>query len=199
MVMGSLSRHMGRYVSWLANAGLLVLCCFLVANTTNAVLASWLDAAPEPAEFAVSVAPAVDRSWEARERILERNLFNSSTLETAAEPQPIEEDIEATKLPLQLLGTVGAEAAALPSLVNADHVVSQVLEAGGHAVHAVALRHQRVDGLPDGGLVEVLVEGVPAAPAHRRRSSLAVPAGRKRSGPRERGREEEREEEQHLR
>ena len=84
-----------------------------------------------------------------------------------------------------VLGAVGAEAAALPSLVDADHVISQVLEAGGHAVHAVALRHQRVDGLPDGGLVEVLVEGVPAAPRLPPRAPRVSSAS---SGQRGRGR-----------
>ena len=126
--MGSLSRHMGRYVSWLANAGLLVLCCFLVANTTNAVLAAWLDAAPEHAEFAVSVPPAVDRSWEARERILDRNLFHAMLAPPPPPPAPVAEEIEATKLPLTLIGTVASAnpalaLAALNDTQSREHLV----------------------------------------------------------------------------
>lgn len=137
--MGSLSRHMGRYVSWLANAGLLVLCCFLVANTTNAVLASWLDAAPEPAEFAVSVAPAVDRSWEARERILERNLFNAMLAPPPPPPPPLEEKIEATKLPLTLIGTVASENPALAlASVNDTQAREHLVLAVGDSIQGKA-------------------------------------------------------------
>ena len=99
---------MGQYLSWLANSVLFVLCCYMVADTTNEVFAALLT--PEPAEVsAPSVGSApLQRSWSDREVILTRNLFNASLLAPPrpTEPEaPPEEDLAATQLPLRLLGT----------------------------------------------------------------------------------------------
>ncbi|MBW2270049.1 MAG: PDZ domain-containing protein [Deltaproteobacteria bacterium] len=98
---------MSRYLSWLANGTLLVLCCFLLANTANAVIASWL--APSPDEVAADIAPAAatDRSWSQRQLILDRNLFNASlkASELLLPPTPPTEELETTALPLSLIGT----------------------------------------------------------------------------------------------
>jgi len=104
---GSLRRVMVRYLSWLANAALLTLGCFLVANTANAVFAALLT--PSPAERAPAPAPepAAGRSWSDRQKILDRNLFNASLL-APAPPVEVDEDLQATKLPLDLLGTVAS-------------------------------------------------------------------------------------------
>lgn len=97
---------MGRYLSWLANTALFVLCCFLVANTANTVFAALLASEPVVAPPASrSGTPAASRGWADREIILKRNLFNASLLTPAAGEQPDDEPLEATKLPLQLLGT----------------------------------------------------------------------------------------------
>lgn len=101
---------MGQYLSWLANGVLFVLCCYLVADTTNEVFAALLT--PEPADVAASPveAPLRARAWSEREIILSRNLFNASLLAPpvkASEPEP-EENLAATKLPLRLLGTAAA-------------------------------------------------------------------------------------------
>jgi general secretion pathway protein C len=96
---------MGRYVSWLANTVLFVLCCFLVANTANTVFASLLAPEPAPTPTAARAAPAAGRSWADREIILKRNLFNASLLTPPVADGQESEDLEATKLPLSLLGT----------------------------------------------------------------------------------------------
>lgn len=98
---------MGRYLSWLANTALFVLCCFLVANTTNTVFAALLASEPLVAPPASrSAAPAAGRDWADREIILKRNLFNASLLTPAVAEAPLDDEpLETTKLPLQLLGT----------------------------------------------------------------------------------------------
>lgn len=95
---------MGRYLSWLANAVLGVLCCFLVASSFNAVAAALLSPAPEELAPTGHAAPTSKRTWQDRQAILARNLFQSSLVEVAT---PVEEsvELEATKLPLVLLGT----------------------------------------------------------------------------------------------
>jgi general secretion pathway protein C len=97
------------YLSRAANAVLFVLACFLLANTANTIFASML--APPAAEEVARSAPESGRTptWADREVILTRNLFHSSTLERSVAPGDIEEEIEATQLPLQLLGTAAAE------------------------------------------------------------------------------------------
>ncbi len=99
---------MGRTLSWLANTALFVLCCFLLADTANAVFATLLT--PTPVEAAATGAPALSsrRSWNDRQVILSRNLFNASILAPATLIAPVEEDLEATRLPLKLLATAAA-------------------------------------------------------------------------------------------
>lgn len=115
---------MGQYVSWLANSLLFVLCCYLVADATNEVFAALLT--PESAGVTSSppVAPTGARTWNEREVILNRNLFNASLLAPPPPPKPEvepEEDLAATTLPLQLLGT----AAAVPESASWAAVVDQ--------------------------------------------------------------------------
>ncbi len=99
---------MGRTLSWLANTALFVLCCFLVADTANAVFATLLT--PTPVEAATTGAPTLPsrRSWNDRQVILSRNLFNASILAPTTPIAPIDEDLEATRLPLKLRATAAA-------------------------------------------------------------------------------------------
>ena len=122
---------MGRYLSWLANAGLLVLCCFLLAKTANAVFAAWLTPGPQLTQFAVAALQPVDRSWEVRESILNRNLFHAMLPPPPPPPPVVEQKIEATKLPLALIGTVASQNprlawAALNDIQSREHLVLQV-------------------------------------------------------------------------
>ncbi len=97
---------MSQTLSWVVNAGLLVLCCFLVANTANTVFASLLTPAPDEALPAASGLTPAKMSWEDRQVILDRNLFGSKLVATAVpEIDPLA-DLEETGLPLQLVGTL---------------------------------------------------------------------------------------------
>ena len=94
-----------RYASWIANAALFTVCCFLVANTANAVFSAMLVGPSGEAAAAPAARPATAKSWKDREVILSRNLFNASLLAPQRPVEPEPEVLEATKLPLALLGT----------------------------------------------------------------------------------------------
>ncbi len=102
---------MVRYLGWLATTMLFVLCCFLVADTANAIFAALL-AEPAPALSAETPsAGASESSWEERQVIVRRNLFHSSDLTPTPpepDPEPIADVLEETKLPLKLWGTIAS-------------------------------------------------------------------------------------------
>lgn len=100
---------MVRYVGWVVTAMLFVLCCFLVANTANAIIAALL-AEPSPTLSADEPnTGARESSWEERQIIVRRNLFHSSDLAPKLpEPEPIADVLEETELPLKLLGTIAS-------------------------------------------------------------------------------------------
>jgi general secretion pathway protein C len=172
---------MGQYLSWLANSVLFVLCCYMVADTTNEVFAALLT--PEPVEVTTAAvgtaAPA--RTWSDREVILERNLFNASLL---APPRPPEaevvEDLAATKLPLRLLGT----AAVIPSDASWAAVVDEserrtVIVGVGDPLNKATVKsiERRRLVLSEGGKLRELVLDEEAAPA-------AIKGGRARANSR---------------
>jgi len=99
---------MASYLSWGANAVLFTLGCFLAADTGSAVVGSLLAPPPIEGEVSAPPPPAVDRSWSQRQAIVTRNLFNSSTLAPPAPAQSQDEELQATKLPLRLLGTAAS-------------------------------------------------------------------------------------------
>ena len=100
---------MGSLLSWTANGVLFVLGCFLAAETVNEVIASTLLApSPEVSVSEPATAAIAARSWADRQAILDRNLFNSSTLQPNVALSPEEEELEKSKLPVQLLGTFAA-------------------------------------------------------------------------------------------
>jgi general secretion pathway protein C len=97
---------MSRTVSWVINAGLLVLCCYLVANTANAVFASVLTPTPDQTLPPAASRAPVERTWADRQAIVDRNLFGSD-LVTATVPVIDEfENLKETGLPLELVGTL---------------------------------------------------------------------------------------------
>lgn len=100
---------MARIVVWILNLTLGVLCCWLVASLILQGIDAALVPAPEAPMAVVAPPTRVARSLEDRDAILKRNLFNASILQPAL-PVAVteEEDLEATKLPLKLLGTAAA-------------------------------------------------------------------------------------------
>jgi general secretion pathway protein C len=103
---------MTRIILWVVNGALFVLCCFLTASLVNGWMAEWLSAAPLAAPAPATARAAAARDWNERKTILDRNLFQVSTLlpDEPVEPEPVdeEEQLAATRLPLKLLGTVAA-------------------------------------------------------------------------------------------
>jgi general secretion pathway protein C len=99
---------MGQYLSWLTNSVLFVLCCYLVADTANEVFAALLTPTAEDATRRPTSTARARRDWADREIILKRNLFNASLLAPAAPVEEPIEDLEATRLPLNLLGTAAS-------------------------------------------------------------------------------------------
>jgi len=99
---------MGQYLSWLTNGVLFVLCCYLVADAANEVFAALLTPTGEDVTRGTAPTARGRRDWADREIILKRNLFNASLLAPAVPvDEPIEE-LEATRLPLKLLGTAAS-------------------------------------------------------------------------------------------
>ena len=182
---------MVRYLSWLANAALLTLGCFLVANTANTVFAALLT--PSPAERAPAPAPepAAGRSWSDRQKILERNLFNASLL-APARPGAVDEDLQATQLPLGLLGTVASPDpqlswAAIEDTETRKHLVLRMQDdvKEGKAT-VIRIERRRVVLSENGELRELVLaenQGVPPMPkmSARKRPSRKSKATRRRS------------------
>ena len=106
---------MVRYLGWLANTALFTLCCFLVANTANAIIAALLSQSPA---LAVDLSPRSGpqiRTWDDRQQITQRNLFHSAKLSAPASTPtaPTDEELKETELPLKLWGTIAADDPAL--------------------------------------------------------------------------------------
>jgi general secretion pathway protein C len=99
---------MGRTLSWTANTGLFVLCCFLVANTANSVFAALLTPTAEAVDVAPAAAVPAGKGWEDTQVILTRTLVTASILTPAAAPPPVNASLEDTRLPLELRGTAAA-------------------------------------------------------------------------------------------
>lgn len=182
---------MVRYVSWLANAALLTLGCFLVANTANAVFAALLT--PSPAERAPAPAPEppAGSSWSDRQKILDRNLFNASLL-APAPPEEVDEDLQATQLPLGLLGTVASPDpqlswAAIEDKETRKHLVLRLNDdvKDGKAT-LMRIERKRVVLSENGELRELVlaentVAPMPPMPSASKRSGRNTRAARQRS------------------
>jgi general secretion pathway protein C len=148
---------MVRYVGWLANTMLFVLCCFLVADTANAIIAALL---AEPATALSTEKPdtgATQSSWEERQVIVRRNLFHSSDLTPKPlEPEPVPDVLEETKLPLKLWGTIASDNADLAwaSVKELDSLVkgSQAVRVGDHikTAEVLAIERRRIVLLENG-------------------------------------------------
>jgi type II secretory pathway component PulC len=182
---------MARYASWLANAALVVACCFLVAQTANAILAAFLVAESAPLVSPEAPESLEPRSWSERQIILTRNLFQTSVL-AAAEPTPPEgEELEATELPLGLLGTAASPSpelarAAIWDAESREHVVVGVGDGlrNGQA-NVLRIERRRVVLSENGGLRELVVdEGSeyrpPRRPSRRTHRSASDARARRR-------------------
>jgi len=136
---------------WALNATLFTLCCYITAGLASAWLGDWLAVDSVPQRSVSAPASESGRAWTDRQAILERNLFQVSTLlpaATAAAPPPKVEDekLQATRLPLRLLGTVAsAEADAAYAAVEDQQTRKQSVVRVGEGLQgdATVLRIER--------------------------------------------------------
>ena len=182
-------------LSWAANLALFALGCFLAADTANAILAATLLSPPDEAGEAAASPALAARNWEEREMILSRNLFKSSTLESAVSVEPVE-DIEPTQLPLTLLGTAAAENPRLAwaAIEDRDKRETVVVGIGDRVADKAAVQRierRRVVLLENGSPRELTLDGDDEGPPKRRTAARARPdrsrasrrgAGRARPG-----------------
>ncbi len=103
---------MSRFPIWTVNGALFVLCSFLTSSLITGWAGEWFSRAAGTAPIAPVPEISMGRDWSQREVILTRNLFQVSTLlpegPLAPEPGAEDEELEATRLPLKLLGTVAS-------------------------------------------------------------------------------------------
>ena len=176
---------MVRYASWVVNLALLGLACFLAAQSVNAVLGAWLASPPAPAAGAPADAAAPGaRPWSEREVILTRNLFNASLLSPEAPVGPEAEVLEATKLPLNLLGTVAAAPperswAAVEDRESQQTLVVRVHDRIKGAAEVMRIERRRLI-LSEGGALRELAleepEALAVAPGPAATRGAAAPA-----------------------
>ena len=130
------NQEMRRTVIRIATGLLFVLCCFFLASIINDISASMLTPSPTLLATPTATKASPVETLVDRQQILERNLFGSR-----AEPDPIvtvevepEEDLEATRLPVKLLGTVASAdpklaRAAIANRNGSDHQLVQIGDA----------------------------------------------------------------------
>jgi len=173
----------------LANAVLFVLSCSVVANVISDVGASVLVPTRLPSAAPAHVEAPASPRWQDRQVILDRNLFGAQVVDEpiADEPEP-DQNLEETKLPLKLLGTIASEdqrvaSAAIEDTSSRQH---EVVKVGDHLASHSQVEVERIDRgrvvLLNGGKREVLTldeEGA-AVLASARAPRRATAASRRR-------------------
>jgi len=122
---------MGSVLSWTVNGVLFAVGCLLAADTANEVIAATLLAPASEARDVGAPPPSErPRTWAARQVILDRNLFDSTTLAPPIETAEPIEDIEKSKLPVTLLGTFAASDPELSRATLHDRELKDTLVVG---------------------------------------------------------------------
>jgi general secretion pathway protein C len=180
---------MARYLGWLANSVLFTLCCLFAANTVSAVIGSTLDVAPDAVASPTEAKPAAVSTWSDRQVILTRNLFNASLLAPAGAKE-VEEDLEATRLPLTLLGTVAALEpenawAAIEDRETKQTRTVRVNDTVKPGATVQRIERKRVVLIENGSPRELLLaeEGAPLVAATQPGRATSVPRPRRAPGP----------------
>ncbi len=171
---------MPRIIVSIANLTLGVLCCYLVASLILQVVDAALAPAPE-AQLA-GARPQSRRAPALRDRqtILARNLFNASVLTPpSAAPTPEDEDLEATKLPLKLLGTAaagdpGMSWAAVEDLETRKHIVVRPQDLLRDQATVLRIERRRIV-LQNGSRREELALDEEDSPPRGRQTARAAP------------------------
>ncbi|MBW2272461.1 MAG: hypothetical protein JRG96_04260 [Deltaproteobacteria bacterium] len=118
----------------LTNVALFTLACWLVSLVFNEILAERLRPHGISAQAGAAYVPESAPQWDERKVIIDRNLFGAKV---AHEPSPVpvvevSEEVEETKLPLELLGTLWSSDSQLSTAAIRDTSsrVDQVLAVG---------------------------------------------------------------------
>ena len=170
---------MGRLGIWLANGLLFVLCCFLAARSLSTLAGEWVAGEPAgPAAVAAPPAPAA-RSAADRQVILRRNLFNVSTLVASGPAASEQEQLEATKLPLKLLGTAASPDpkrswAAVEDLESRKHLVVRVDDRLREQARVARIERRRIVLENGTRREELALEDEQGPPGARRPASAAA-------------------------
>jgi len=171
---------MARYVSWVVNLGLLALSCWFVAQSALLLIDAWF--APLPAgdaRLAAQPPPGTGAPADPQ-RILLRNLFNASTLAPQTPLAAVAEVLEATRLPLTLLGTAASDDpmlswAAIENRESSQTLVLRNQDGVGDQAKVVRIERKRVV-LDEGGALRELTLAEPEAPGAE--SAAARPTAR---------------------
>lgn len=174
---------MARYVSWVVNLGLLALSCWFVAQGALRLIDAWFS--PPPSGEALASPQRDDAASAAADPqiILTRNLFNASLLAPQTPIAAIEEVLEATQLPLTLLGTAASDDPGLSwaAIEDRESQQSLVLSIGdGVRNQAKVLRIERKRVvLDEGGALRELALDEPEGTA----VAVAPPSPQARANP----------------
>ena len=173
---------MARYVSWVVNLGLLALSCWFVAQAALLLIDAWTAQLPSGDALDLAPAPAAAGSPADPQIILARNLFNASLLAPQTPLAAVEDalDLEATQLPLTLLGTAASDDPALSWAAIQDRESQQTLVVRNqdtirNQAKVVRIERKRVVLDEGGAWRELALEGEEAAPAPK---VAALPAAR---------------------
>lgn len=175
-----------KYAVYVLNGVLGVLACFLLATIVTAAI-------PEPDPESASLAPAAvalpqPKGWDDRKVILERNLFNASTLAPVVVEDP-DADLESTKLPLKLLGTVAGGTdqswAAVLDTETGQHMVVRVDDLLKDRAQVLRIERRRIVLQNGAKREELALEGDAGDAGVTRTAARATPtAGRGIARPR---------------
>jgi len=134
----------------LANLVLFVTACWLTADVVQEVGASVLIPAPASALTRAETPSPSSQPWSRRQAILDRNLFGAQVIADEAppelEPEP-DEDLQETRLPLKLLGTVSSEdqVVATAAIENTRKRSHEVVKVGNQLVDFPLVTVTRID------------------------------------------------------
>jgi general secretion pathway protein C len=178
---------MARYLSWFANLSLGALACFLLAQSINTVAAALLNPSPAGVTAQPSATDATPSAARDPQVILTRNLFNASTLSPEAGALATNEPavLEATQLPLTLLGTAAADVpelswAAIEDRESQQTLVVRVGDSVRNQAQVRRIERKRIVLDERGTLRELELEEPEGAAAAQVRSQPAVARNRPR-------------------
>jgi general secretion pathway protein C len=182
-----MNRFMVRYLAWIANTVLFALCCFLIADTANAIIAALLN--PSPATSVVAGQPSglQGLSSNDHQQITDRNLFHSEVLSPPAEATTTaaaaaNEELKETNLPLKLWGTIAANDPALSwaSVEDTGSAVTSAVRVGDNIQSAsiVAIERRRVVLLENGARRSLSLDGEEAPDSALQVSRRSTPPTR---------------------